>query len=78
MEKEQAFEVVAKIIFDRAVQLIIGGNPAYESEVVLFHMEMTLTEWGYEKGRAFPVLFIFIFLSVFEFYFYIFIFVVVD
>ncbi len=40
MEKEQAFEIVSKIIFDRACQLIVGGNPAYESEKVLFHIEM--------------------------------------
>ena len=52
MEKEQAFEIVAKVIFDRAVQLIIGGNPAYESELVLFHMEMTLTEWGYRSPKV--------------------------
>ncbi len=50
MEKEQAFETVAKIIFDRAVQLIIGGNPAFESELVLFHIENTMTEWGYRSA----------------------------
>ncbi|MCH7341478.1 hypothetical protein [Acinetobacter higginsii] len=49
MEKEQAFEIVAKIIFDRGVQLIIGGNPAYEAELVLFHIEMAMTEWGYKN-----------------------------
>ena len=40
MEKEQAFEIVSKIIFDRGCQLIIGGNPAYETERVLFHIEV--------------------------------------
>jgi hypothetical protein len=34
MEKEQAFEIVSKIIFDDACQLIMGGNPAYDSEKV--------------------------------------------
>lgn len=52
MEKELAFEIVAKIIFDRAVQLIIGGNPAYESELVLFHIEMTMVEWGYKSAKV--------------------------
>ena len=46
MTKEQAFEDVSKIIFDRACQLIVGGNPAYESEQVLFHIEMVMTEWA--------------------------------
>lgn len=52
MGKEQAFEIVAKIIFDRAVQLIIGGNPAYESELVIFHIEMTMVEWGYKSAKV--------------------------
>ena len=30
MEKELAFEIVAKIIHDRGVELIVGGNPAFE------------------------------------------------
>lgn len=51
-DKEQAFEFVAKIIFDRAVQLIIGGNPAYESELVLSHIEMTMAEWGYRSPKV--------------------------
>jgi len=42
MEKELAFEIVAKIIFDRAVQLII----------VLFHIEMTMVEWGYKSAKV--------------------------
>ena len=50
MDKELAFEIVAKIIFDRGVQLVIGGNPAYETEKVLFHIEMTMTEWGYKSA----------------------------
>ena len=50
MTKEQAFEDVSKIIFDRACQLIVGGNPAYESEQVLFHIEMVMTEWGYRSS----------------------------
>ena len=52
MEKEQAFEIVSKIIFDRACQLIVGGNPAYESESVLFHIEMCMTEWGYRSAKV--------------------------
>ena len=51
-EKEQAFETVSKIIFDRACQLIVGGNPAYESEKVLFHIEMCMTEWGYRSAKV--------------------------
>lgn len=49
---EQAFEIVSKIIFDRACQLVIGGNPAYESEKVLFHIEMVMTEWGYRSPKV--------------------------
>ncbi|WP_347473216.1 hypothetical protein ABEF86_07970 [Acinetobacter thermotolerans] len=49
MSTEQAFEIVSKIIFDRGVQLIIGGNPAYETELVLFHLEMAMNEWGYRS-----------------------------
>ncbi|MDH1279090.1 hypothetical protein N5B92_15905 [Acinetobacter johnsonii] len=52
MTKEQAFEDVSKIIFDRACQLIVGGNPAYESEMVLFHIEMVMTEWGYRSAKV--------------------------
>ena len=52
MTKEQAFEDVSKIIFDRACQLIVGGNPAYESEKVLFHIEMCMTEWGYRSAKV--------------------------
>ena len=51
-DKEQAFEIVSKIIFDRACQLIVGGNPAYESESVLFHIEMCMTEWGYRSAKV--------------------------
>ena len=50
MEKEQAFEIVSKIIFDRACQLIIGGNPAFDSESALFHIEMVMGEWGYKSA----------------------------
>lgn len=49
MTTEQAFETVSKIIFDRACQLIVGGNPAYESEKCLFHIEMVMLEWGYKS-----------------------------
>lgn len=52
MTKEQAFETVAKIIFDRGCQLIVGGNPAYETEKVLFHIEMCMTEWGYRSAKV--------------------------
>lgn len=50
MEKELAFEIVSKIIFDKAFQLIVGGNPAFESEKVLFHIEMCMNEWGYKSA----------------------------
>lgn len=50
MVKELAFEIVSKIIFDRACQLIVGGNPAFESEKVLFHIEMVMHEWGYKSA----------------------------
>ena len=49
MEKVEAFEIVSKVIFDRACQLIVGGNPAYDSEKVLFHIEMVMIEWGYKS-----------------------------
>ena len=49
LEKEQAFEIVSKIIFDSANQLIVGGNPAFESEKVLFHIEIVMHEWGYRS-----------------------------
>ena len=50
IEKEQAFEIVSKIIFDRACQLIVGGNPAFDSEKCLFHIEMVMQEWGYKSA----------------------------
>lgn len=50
MQKQQAFEIVSKIIFDRACQLIVGGNPAFESEACLFHIEMVMQEWGYKSA----------------------------
>jgi len=50
ISKEQAFEVVSKIIFDRACQFIVGGNPAFESEKCLFHIEMVMREWGYKSA----------------------------
>lgn len=50
MERQQAFETVSKIIFDRACQLIVSGNPAFESERVLFHIEMVMIEWGYKSA----------------------------
>ncbi|WP_035300721.1 hypothetical protein [Acinetobacter sp. WC-743] len=49
MNRQEAFEIVSKIIFDRACQLIVGGNPAYESEKCLFHIEMVMLEWGYKS-----------------------------
>lgn len=52
MTKEEAFDFVAKTIFDRACQLVVGGNPAYESEKVLFHIEMVMTEWGYRSAKV--------------------------
>ncbi|MHA3052733.1 hypothetical protein [Acinetobacter sp. ANC 4640] len=50
MPKEQAFEIVAKIIFDRACTLIIEGNPAFDSEKCLLHIEMVMHEWGYKSA----------------------------
>ena len=50
ISKVQAFEIVSKIIFDRACQLIVGGNPAFESEACLFHIEMVMQEWGYKSA----------------------------
>ena len=47
---QEAFEIVSKIIFDNACQLVVGGNPAFESEKVLFHIEMVMTEWGYRSS----------------------------
>lgn len=52
VEKEQAFEIVSKIIFDRGCQLIIGGNPAFDTEKVLFHIEMCMVEWGYRSAKV--------------------------
>ena len=52
IEKEQAFETVSKIIFDNACQLIVGGNPAFDSERVLFHLEMVMGEWGYRSAKV--------------------------
>jgi len=52
MEKEQAFEMVAKIIHDRGVELIVGGNPAFETEFVLFYIESTMHQWGYKNPKV--------------------------
>jgi len=52
MTQEQAFEIVSKIIFDRGCQLIVGGNPAYETERVLSHIEMCMVEWGYRSAKV--------------------------
>ena len=52
MSTEQAFEVVAKIIHDRGVELIVGGNPAFETEFVLFYIESTMHQWGYKNPKV--------------------------
>ena len=52
MTTEQAFETVSKIIFDDACQLIMGGNPAYDSEKVLFHIEMVMGHLGYRSPKV--------------------------
>jgi len=52
MQKQEAFETVSKIIFDRGCQLIVAGNPAYDTELVLFHIEMCMTEWGYRSAKV--------------------------
>lgn len=49
---EAAFEAISSIIFDRAVSLIVSGNPAFESEKVLFHIETVMTEWGYRSAKV--------------------------
>ncbi|MBV6605628.1 hypothetical protein JL976_19025, partial [Acinetobacter baumannii] len=30
----------------------VGGNPAYESELVLRHIEMCMVEWGYKSAKV--------------------------
>lgn len=50
IDKQLAFETVAKVIFDNACQLIVGGNPAFDSERVLFHIENVMGEWGYRSA----------------------------
>lgn len=52
MERELAFETVAKIIHDRGVDLIFGGNPAFETEFVLFYIESTMMAWGYKSPKV--------------------------
>jgi hypothetical protein len=52
MDKEQAFEIVAKIVHDRGVELIVGGNPAFETEFVLFYIESTMLAWGYKNPKV--------------------------
>ena len=52
MSAEQAFEVVAKIIHDRGVELIVGGNPAFETESVLFYIEATMIAWGFKNPKV--------------------------
>ncbi len=52
MTKEQAFEIVAKIVHDRGVELIVGGNPAFETEFVLFYIESTMLAWGYKNPKV--------------------------
>ena len=52
MTKEQAFNIVAEIVFRRATSFIIEGNPAFESEKVLVHLETTMHEWGYSSPKV--------------------------
>jgi len=52
MTKEQAFEIVADIVHDRGVELIVGGNPAFETEFVLFYIESTMLAWGYKNPKV--------------------------
>lgn len=52
MTKEEAFDFVAKTIFDRGCQFIVGGNPAFETERVLFHIETCMTDWGYRSPKV--------------------------
>jgi len=32
--------------------LLIGGNPAFETERVLIHIEMCMVEWGYRSAKV--------------------------
>jgi hypothetical protein len=50
---EAAFEAVAAIIFQRASTLIVSGNPAFDSEKALFHIEMVMNDWGYRSAVVF-------------------------
>jgi hypothetical protein len=34
------------------VELIVGGNPAFETEFVLFHIESTMHQWGYKNPKV--------------------------
>lgn len=52
LNKQQAFDYVCHVIFSRAESLIIGGNPAYESEKTLAYMVDLMSEWGYSNTRA--------------------------
>lgn len=52
LNKQQAFDYVCHVIFSRAESLIIGGNPAYESEKALAYMVDLMSEWGYINTRA--------------------------
>lgn len=47
MDKEEAIELVAKIIFDRACTFLVEGNPAFDSERCLLHIGLVMSEWGY-------------------------------
>lgn len=49
---EAAFEAIATIVFERGSSLIIGGNPAFDTECVLNHLEMVMTEWGYRSAKV--------------------------
>lgn len=52
LNKQQAFDYVCHVIFSRAESLIIGGNPAYDSEKALSYMVELMSEWGYSNTRA--------------------------
>ena len=56
MDRQAAFDVVSKVIYDQAVSLLVGGNPAYEGEACLRHIELVAQQWGYSTKLITPLL----------------------
>lgn len=51
LNKQQAFEYVCAVIFRRAEESIVGGNPAPDSEAALTYMVNLMSEWGFNNTR---------------------------